>query len=86
MSDIISLLNAPVVQGTANALQIFTSFRSNTAASYSQLIYELQKQTKELEDKTDSQTNELLEKLILQIEETKKQNIEIISLLKELTK
>ena len=77
-SNIFNFLNSDIVSGLANASQFYNVYQSTKAGTYAQLNNDLQRQTQEIENKLDAQTNEILNKTVELLQKTIEQNELII--------
>lgn len=75
---ILDFANSDFVSGLANLSQFYNIYQSTKAGTYAQLNHDIVSQTSKIENDLDRQTNEILEKVLKAIEETKEQNVTII--------
>lgn len=78
LKDVVNIGCSDVISATANYLQILNTFYSKENLRKNDLDISLDKQTLQLIKATSGQTDKLLEEIINNFDETKKQNIEII--------
>lgn len=78
LKDVVNIGCSDVISATANYLQILNTFYSKENLRKNDLDISLDKQTLQLIKATSGQTDKLLEEIINNFDETKRQNIEII--------
>ena len=74
--------NSDFINGLANISQFYNIYQSTKAANYAEMVSELQKQNRHIDNMFDEQTHKILNEVIDQTDIIIKQNKEIISLLK----
>lgn len=84
IGNIVDIGNSDIISATANYLQILNTFYNKANLNKNDLDLSLDRQTLKLMKVTSEQTQKLLNEIIDNFEENKRQNIEIIKQNEEL--